>query len=92
MKKYLWVLLIVLLHSPFVFPQKKTDANVIGHVVTNGSHIPFATVSIEGTTMGVNTDETGHYQLINLPEGTHTIKAQSVGYKPLAKIVTVKAG
>jgi outer membrane receptor for ferrienterochelin and colicins len=92
MKKYTWVLLIALLHSPFVFSQKKTDANVIGHVVTNGSHIPFATVSIEGTTMGVNTDETGHYQLINLPEGTHTIKAQSVGYKPSAKVIVIKAG
>ena len=45
----------------------KTDANIVGHVVCCGEHIPFATVSVKGTTIGTTTDETGHYQLINLP-------------------------
>ena len=60
----------------------KTDANIVGHVVSNGKHIPFATVAIRGTTIGITTDETGHYQLIHLPIGTHTVVAQSLGYKP----------
>ena len=51
----------------------KTDANIVGHVVSEGKHIPFATVAIKGTTIGISTDESGHYQLIHLPEGTHTI-------------------
>jgi len=47
-----------------------------------GEHIPFATVTVKGTTIGTTTDETGHYQLINLPVGTITIRAQSLGHKP----------
>lgn len=70
----------------------KTDANIVGHVVCCGEHIPFATVSVKGTTIGTTTDETGHYQLINLPEGILTIRAQSLGYKPEEKEITIKAG
>jgi outer membrane receptor for ferrienterochelin and colicins len=92
MKKNSWLILLIILYSPVIYAQKNTDANIVGHVVSNENHIPFATISIKGTTLGVNTDETGHFQLINLPVGTHTIRAQSVGYKPEEKIVTVKEG
>ena len=38
----------------------KTDANIVGHVVNEqGEHIPFATVSLVGTTIGTATDKTG---------------------------------
>lgn len=70
---------------------KKTDANIVGHVVYGNEHIPFATVNIIGTTIGTTTDETGHYRLINLPVGTITIQAQFMGYKPQRKIVTISA-
>jgi outer membrane receptor for ferrienterochelin and colicins len=92
MKKYLWVFVTLIFCAPTLFSQKKTDANIIGHVVCCGSHIPFATVSVKGTTMGISTDETGHYQLFNLPAGMFTIKAHSVGYKPLERVVFVKLG
>jgi outer membrane receptor for ferrienterochelin and colicins len=92
MKKFIYILFVIIIYTPTLLSQKKTDANIIGHVVSNGNHIPFATISVKGTTMGVNTDETGHYQLINLPVGTYTLKAQSVGFKPSEKEVTVKAG
>ena len=42
--------------------------------------------------MGVITDETGHYQLINLPAGTHTLVPRYVGFKPSEKEVMIKAG
>lgn len=32
---------------------KKSDANLVGHVVSHGEHIPFATISIKGTTIGI---------------------------------------
>ncbi|MCD6178562.1 MAG: TonB-dependent receptor [Bacteroidales bacterium] len=67
----------------------KSDANIIGHVVSHGKHIPFATVSVKGTTIGITTDESGHYQLINLPEGKLTIIAQSLGYKPQEREITI---
>lgn len=86
------IVIILLLFPVILFSQKNTDANIVGHIVSDSDHIPFATVSIKGTTIGANTDETGHYQLINLPEGTFTVRAQSVGYKPVEKTVTLKKG
>ncbi len=77
-----------ILHSQ----EEKTDANIIGHVVCCGQHIPFATVLVKGTAIGTTTDESGHYQLINLPEGTFTIVARSVGYKPCEKEISITKG
>jgi outer membrane receptor for ferrienterochelin and colicins len=85
-------ILLILYCSAAAFSQEKTDANIIGHVASDGVHIPFATVSVIGTTIGVNTDETGHYQLINMPVGTYTVRVQSLGYRPQEKEVTTKAG
>jgi len=91
-KKHLWILALILSHSIIVSAQKKTDANIIGHVVSKEAHIPFATISVKGTTLGVNTDETGHFQMVNLPAGTYIIRAQAIGYKPEEVEVTVKTG
>ena len=75
-----------------LFSQQRSDANIVGHVVSAGEHLPYATVSIMGTTMGVRTDETGHFLIIDLKPGTYIIKAQSVGYKAETQEVTVKPG
>jgi outer membrane receptor for ferrienterochelin and colicins len=83
----------LLLITQLSFSQKiKTDANIIGHVVCDGQHLPFATVGIRGTTIGTTTDETGHYQLVNMPEGEHTVFVRMVGYKPQQRTVTLKVG
>jgi len=87
------ILIIILLTFVNVLKAQKqlTDANIFGDVKCNGVHIPFATIFIEGTTIGTATDNTGHYKLINLPEGTFTIKARLVGYKPQEQTITTKA-
>lgn len=87
------VTILLLSVTQIIFAQKiKTDANIVGHVICDGEHIPFATVSVKGTTIGVTTDESGHYQLINLPEGSLVIIAQTLGFKPQEKEITIKAG
>ena len=86
------ILLVFFLYSIPVYSQKKSDANIIGHVVSGNEHIPFATVSVRGTTFGVTTDETGHFQIIDLPPGKHIVRAQSIGYKPSDKEVEIAAG
>ena len=92
-KLYILLTILLLSFAQFNYAQKiKTDANIVGHVVCYGEHIPFATISVKGTTIGTTTDETGHYQLINLPEGTLIIRAQSLGYKPKEEEITIKAG
>ena len=59
-----------------------TDANIFGHVIDaeSGEHLPFVNLLIKGTRIGTITDATGHYILTNLPPGTHTLIAQSMGY------------
>jgi outer membrane receptor for ferrienterochelin and colicins len=92
MKKFIWVLFITMLFTSPIQSQKRTDANIVGHVISNNEHVPFATIFIKGTTYGASTDETGHYMLVNLPVGTHLIKAQAIGFKPVEKEITIKSG
>jgi outer membrane receptor for ferrienterochelin and colicins len=90
MKSYIFILLLLFIPVNSIFSQKRTDSNIFGHVISSdGSHLPFATVSIKGTTFGINTDETGHFLLVNLPAGTHIVRAQIVGYKPVEKEITI---
>ncbi len=74
--------------------RKPSDANAHGHVVDarTHEHIPFATISVKGTTIGTTTDATGHYYLKNLPEGEITVVAESVGYKAAEQTVAVRSG
>jgi outer membrane receptor for ferrienterochelin and colicins len=77
------IFLFIFLGSIAVAQKPRTDANIFGHVVDlNGTHIPFVSISIEGTAIGTSTDITGHYKLINFPEGTWLLKARYIGYKP----------
>ena len=63
--------------------QQKTDANIVGHVLSKKTqeHLPFVSISMKGTTTGVTTDATGHYRINNLPVGTFTFVASFVGYE-----------
>lgn len=83
----------LLVISQLSFAQKiKTDANVFGHVRCCDNHIPFATIVVKGTTIGVITDETGHFKLINLPLGKLTIKVSVMGYKTHEKNIISREG
>lgn len=70
----------------------KTDANIVGHIVSNGEHIPFATIMVKGTTIGATSDETGHFQLVHLPAKELTVVVSVVGYKPEEKTVVLTKG
>lgn len=74
-------------------PASKADAHITGHVTddTNGEHIPFATLIINGTTIGGVCDRTGHFLLKNVPIGKHTIKASYLGYHDVEQTVEVVA-
>lgn len=89
---------ILLLFIPTLFyfskisAQTNTDAVIIGHVVSRGEHIPFVNIYLENTNNGTTTDVTGHYMMIDLPEGEYTLVARMVGFKIQKKTVTLKAG
>ncbi len=75
-------LLFTLLLAPFfVFAQQKYQ--LTGSVVEKGNTaIPGASVFLEGTTMGTQTDANGHFSLKNIPAGRHRLVASMVGYVP----------
>lgn len=84
---------IVTASDPTAVPDRPpTDANVFGHVTSRGEHIPFISILIPGTTIGTATDATGHFMLLNLPPGKHTLKARGIGYKAKRVEVVVEAG
>lgn len=62
-----------------------------GHVIDKqtGEHIPYATISLKGTTIATLTDDTGHYTFKNLPHGAHTIVAKLVGYASAEKKINL---
>ncbi len=65
------------------------DISIVGELVGNGKKIPFATVMIKGTTIGIETDENGVFKLNNIPDGKHTIVVRAVGYKSEEKDIEV---
>lgn len=69
-----------------------TDANVFGHVkdAQTGEHVPFVVIKVKGTTIVTTTDNTGHFFLKNLPEGTFGIEARYLGYSSQTINVTIK--
>lgn len=84
---------VLSLCMPFAaFSQKTSDANIVGHITdkNTGEHLSFINVIIEGTTLGTATDNTGHYFLKNLPVGTYTMIAKSMGYKTIKRKVTTE--
>lgn len=93
--KYFGVVITLLLLCNYVgATSKSTDANVTGHITdqSNGEHIPYATIAIKGTTIGMASDPSGHFMFTNLPIGQHTIIVSMVGYKSQQKQIEVKAG
>ncbi len=71
---------------------RKSDSHIIGHILNGSEHIPFANIYLKGTTIGTSTDETGHFRIVNVPEGTYTVVASAIGYTSAEKQVTVVAG
>jgi hypothetical protein len=63
------------------FSQNK---GIIRGVITNSKNnqtVGFATVSIQGTTIGVNSTEDGKYQIPNLNPGFYTLQVTFVGFR-----------
>lgn len=80
--------------NPSLNTEETTDANIYGHVIDNstGEHMPYIRVRLQGTTMGVMTDGTGHYFLKNIPEGEYTIEVKALGYNTVERSVLVRQG
>lgn len=73
---------------------KQSDASIAGHIIDakTGEHLPYVTVMVGGTQIGIQTSSSGHYVLRNLPLGKHDIIASFVGYKDATVSLDIEAG
>lgn len=89
------LLVLVLLLSAYSWAQETgTVEGTLTDKETNDEPLPFANVSIKGTTKGGTTDFDGKYVIENVPVGTYTAEFSFVGYEtvevPNVKIETNK--
>ena len=72
----------------------KCKATIHGHVIDSRTkeHIPYITVTIDGTTIGTTTDATGHYTLYHVPVGRFKVSVSAIGYANQTKEVDIKCG
>ena len=73
---------------------EKCEATIHGHVTDSRTkeHIPYITVTIDGTTVGTTTDATGHYTLYHAPTGKLKVSISAVGYASQTKEINVDCG
>ena len=72
----------------------KCEATIHGHITDSRTkeHIPYITVTIDGTTVGTTTDATGHYTLYHAPIGKLKVSVSSIGYATKTKEIDVECG
>ncbi|WP_394758707.1 carboxypeptidase-like regulatory domain-containing protein [Flavobacterium sp.] len=72
--------ILFLFLSLLSFGQKATVSGVVSDKDLKGEALPFANVTIKGTSYGATTDMNGKYA-IDLPEGNYTIVFSFLGYE-----------
>ncbi|MCB9230865.1 MAG: TonB-dependent receptor [Bacteroidia bacterium] len=77
MKSTGWLILFLLLAETL-----SAQFTVSGKVIFEGEPVPFATVWVEGTSMGNNGDQDGNFRIENVPAGKLVLKVSHVSYEP----------
>lgn len=72
----------------------KEPGTIVGRIVRTGTDSPLvgAQVTVQGTGLGVLTDDRGRYVLTGVPPGERTLQAALVGYGTVTDTVTVRPG
>ena len=90
-KKMQCLVLILLLIPALIFAQN--SGNITGKVAdAKGVPVPYANVSLVGTTMGAAADIEGNYKVANVAAGNYTLRVTAIGYRESRTDVTVSAG
>ncbi len=76
----------------YVFVYAQTGS-ISGQVLDDvGQPVPFASVTVKGTSRGASADENGRYKLPGLSDGSYTIVVNAVGFTQMEKVVRVAGG
>ncbi len=86
------ILFATLLLASINTQAQNKDAAIAGHVIdaNTNEHLPYITIIVEGTNTATITDDTGHFILSGIPEGTVKLTAKYVGYKQQTLTVHTK--
>ena len=57
------------------------NGSVNGYLKDNGKALEFATVAINNSSLGINTNNKGYYKIDNIPFGTYELVASVIGYE-----------
>jgi TonB-dependent receptor len=55
-----------------------------------GEPLPGANVILTGTSLGASSDIHGKYTILNVPQGSHSIRATYVGYTPFSATILIE--
>ena len=84
------ILLLVVL-SFTLTSQAQEKGTVVGHILSEGQAVPFASVLLKNATTGTSSDENGNFS-IEVPSGKQTIIVQAIGFKNQEKNINVPSG
>jgi TonB-dependent receptor len=88
----LLTMLLLLCCCQAMFAQS-TTGRITGRVTDkDGNALPGASVTVKGSTRATTTDLTGTYTLLDITQGKLTLVVNYMGFTPVEKEVTVKAG
>ncbi|WP_375238313.1 TonB-dependent receptor domain-containing protein [Aurantibacter sp.] len=86
-----FTLILTLFLSVLSYAQTGSIKGIVTDKDFNDEPLPFASVLIKGTSIGVSTDMDGNYLLSKIEPGTIEVEFSFVGYETIVKNVTVEA-
>jgi len=67
-------------------------STITGKVASSGNEVPFATIFLQGTTIGTSADLSGNFILSGIPSGRQIMLFSAVGFKQVQKEVYLEPG
>lgn len=75
-----------------VFLCQAQQVQLSGKVLLAGVPLEYVSLALEGTSMGVFTDSTGHFSFQGLAAGNYQLRVSSMGYKTAYRRLKLQAG
>jgi len=84
------VFLVVLFAATVIHSQNATLSGQVNAL--SGEELSFASVALEGTTLGASTDDDGNFTIRDIPPGTYKVLVSFLGYETTQKKIALQAG
>ncbi len=89
LNKIVFIIAILLISILSCFAQE--NGIIKGIIKSDSIALEFVTVGIKGTTYGTTTNNTGYFELKNVPFGSYDLQTAFVGYEKQLKKITLSA-